>query len=108
MVRFDNVGAEIAVSTGGHVVALGSITATGDDPKRLLLEVDVWLNGNGWNSGRIPCGIRLLCNELSRVWYSSLDANVSLSVSFSDDPAVSMALRDELLSSDRVPKSTCR
>ena len=107
-VRFDNVGAEIAVSAGGHVVALGSITATGDDPKRLLLEADVWLNNNGWSIERIPSGIRLLSNELSRIWYSSLDANVSIPVSFPDDPAVSMALRDELLCSDRVLKSTCR
>lgn len=107
-VRFDNISAEIAVSAGGHVVALGSIAATGDSPKRLLLEADVWLNNNGWNIEQIPCGIRLLGNELSGVWYSSLDANVSLPVSFPDDPAVSMALRDELLCSDRALKSTCR
>ena len=107
-VRFDNLGAEIAVSAGGHVVALGLITENGDDPKRLLLEADVWLNNNGWNIERIHCGIRLLCNELSSVWYSSLDANVSMPVSFPDDPAVSMALRDELLCSDRLLKSTCR
>jgi hypothetical protein len=95
-VRIDKLGAEVAVCIGGHVLAFGTISATDDDPIRLLLEADVWLSNNGWGSERLPCGVRLLGTGISRDGFARIAANLSMPVSFIDDETVSAALCSNL------------
>ena len=104
-VHIDRLGAEIAVSIGGHIVALGSIAATGGDPFRSLCGADIWLTNNRWNFERLPHGIRLLGNGFSRDWFSPFATIVSMPVSFLDDAAVVRSLQDEVLCRHSASKS---
>ena len=85
LICIDKFGAEIAVCSGGHIVALSSIPAAVNNPNRSLLEADNWLHRNDWCAGRLPFGIRLAGVAVSRDWFSRTDANISMPVSFQDE-----------------------
>ena len=91
-VRIDKIGAEVAVCIEGHILDLGTISAKSDDPIRLLIKADAWLEDHGWNSERLPCGVRVLGKGLTRDKFAHMGTNLYMPASFIDDESVSVAI----------------